>query len=81
MDPVFKITGKEKLIDFIIDLQSKHKDYLFSIGGKVNYHSAYYLIKERGVSPSEACMDAGFKNYSHFSVSFKKTFGMSPSFA
>lgn len=44
-------------------------------------NSAYYLIKERGVSPSDACMDTGFKNYSHFSVSFKKTFGMSPSFA
>lgn len=44
-------------------------------------NNAYYLIKERGFSPSDACMDTGFKNYSHFSASFKKTFGTSPSFA
>lgn len=42
---------------------------------------AYYLIKDTGFSPSDACLDTGFKNYSHFSVSFKKTFGRSPSFA
>lgn len=44
-------------------------------------NEAYYLIKDKGFSPSDACLDTGFKNYSHFSISFKKTFGMAPSFA
>lgn len=42
---------------------------------------AYHLIKDRGVKPTEAAMDSGFKNYSHFSTSFKKAFGKAPAFA
>ncbi|HEX9509278.1 MAG TPA: AraC family transcriptional regulator [Puia sp.] len=40
---------------------------------------AYYLIKEKGIKPSAAYLDVGFENLSHFSSSFKKTFGVAPS--
>lgn len=40
---------------------------------------AYQLISINGVRPSDAYIQAGFKNRSHFSVAFKRKFGMSPS--
>ncbi len=40
---------------------------------------AYYLIKEKGQKPSEVYLEVGFETLSHFSDSFKKKFGMSPS--
>jgi len=40
---------------------------------------AYYLIREKGRKPSDVYLDVGFENLSHFSYSFKKTFGMAPS--
>lgn len=40
---------------------------------------ARQLIKERGLRPKEAFMATGFKNRSHFSASFKRRFGCSPS--
>lgn len=42
---------------------------------------AYYLIKERGMRPNEAFIEVGFKDYSHFSFAFKKSFGVAPSLA
>lgn len=42
---------------------------------------AYYLIKERGVRPNEAFIEVGFKDYSHFSFAFKRSFGVAPSLA
>ena len=48
---------------------------------KKRLDDAYYLIKERGVRPNEASIDVGFKDYSHFSFSFKKVFGFAPSVA
>jgi len=40
---------------------------------------AYYLIREKGRKPSEVYLDVGFENLSHFSYSFKKTYGVAPS--
>ena len=40
---------------------------------------AYYLISKRGMRPSEVYLEVGFENLSHFSFTFKKTFGLTPS--
>lgn len=40
---------------------------------------AYYLIKEKGWRCSDVYMEVGFKDFSHFSFAFKKTYGVSPS--
>jgi AraC-like DNA-binding protein len=40
---------------------------------------AYYLIKEKGVRPSDAYLEVGFENLSHFSYVFKQMFGVNPS--
>jgi len=40
---------------------------------------AYYLIATKGKKPSDAYIEAGFVNFSHFSKSFKAEFGVSPS--
>jgi AraC-like DNA-binding protein len=40
---------------------------------------AYHLIKYRGVKPSEAYLDVGFENLSHFSYAFKQAYGVNPS--
>ena len=40
---------------------------------------AYFLIKDKGCKPSDIYLDLGFENFSHFSFSFKNTFGIAPS--
>jgi len=40
---------------------------------------AHYLIREKGRKPSDVYLDVGFENLSHFSYSFKKTYGVAPS--
>ena len=40
---------------------------------------AYYLIKEKGKLASDVYLDLGFEDLSHFSFSFKKAYGVSPS--
>ncbi|MGY3211823.1 helix-turn-helix domain-containing protein [Mucilaginibacter sp. HD30] len=40
---------------------------------------AFYLIKEKGRSPSDVYLDLGFENLSHFSFAFKNKFGVAPS--
>ncbi|HWW42018.1 AraC family transcriptional regulator [Pedobacter sp.] len=40
---------------------------------------AYYLIKEKKRMPSEVYLELGFEDLSHFSFTFKKQFGKSPS--
>ena len=40
---------------------------------------AYYQIREKGRKPSDVYLDVGFENLSHFSYSFKKAFGVTPS--
>lgn len=40
---------------------------------------AYYLIATKGKKPSDAFIEAGFVNFSHFSKSFKAEFRVSPS--
>lgn len=42
-------------------------------------NEAYFLIREKGRKPSDVYLDVGFENLSHFSYSFKKTFGVAPS--
>ncbi|WP_461452260.1 helix-turn-helix domain-containing protein [Mucilaginibacter sp.] len=39
---------------------------------------AYFLIKDKRRKPSEIYLDLGFENFSHFSYTFKNTFGVSP---
>ena len=39
---------------------------------------AYFLIKDRKQKPSDIYLDLGFENFSHFSYSFKNTYGVSP---
>lgn len=39
---------------------------------------AHYLLTQRRQRPSEVYLEVGFENFSHFSTSFKKEFGMSP---
>ncbi len=48
---------------------------------KRRLEDAYYLIKERGAKPTEAFIEVGFNDYSHFSFAFKKVFGVAPSLA
>lgn len=40
---------------------------------------AYQLIRQEGVRPADAYIQAGFKNRSHFSSAFKRRFGVPPS--
>lgn len=40
---------------------------------------AHYLIKEKGMRPSEVFLEVGFENLSHFSSAFKVEFGINPS--
>jgi AraC family transcriptional regulator, exoenzyme S synthesis regulatory protein ExsA len=40
---------------------------------------AHYLIKEKHVKPSDAYIEAGFENLSHFSAAFKNQYGYNPS--
>jgi len=40
---------------------------------------AHYLISKKGRKPSDVYLDVGFENLSHFSYTFKKTFGIAPS--
>jgi AraC-type DNA-binding domain-containing proteins len=40
---------------------------------------AHYLISKKGYRISDAYIEAGFKDFSHFSYAFKKTYGISPS--
>jgi len=39
---------------------------------------AHYLLTQRRQRPSEVYLEVGFENFSHFSTSFKKVFGVSP---
>lgn len=40
---------------------------------------AYYLIREKGLKPSDVYLEVGFETLSHFSDTFKKRFGIPPS--
>jgi AraC-like DNA-binding protein len=40
---------------------------------------AYFLITKKGTRISDVYIEAGFKDLSHFSFAFKKTYGISPS--
>lgn len=40
---------------------------------------AYFLISEKGVKVSDVYLEVGFKDLSHFSFAFKKTYGITPS--
>jgi AraC-like DNA-binding protein len=40
---------------------------------------AHYLLKEKKINASDVYLEVGFKDYSHFYVAFKKSFGVAPS--
>ncbi len=40
---------------------------------------AYFLISKQNKKPTEVYLGLGFEDYSHFSVAFKKKFGLTPS--
>ena len=46
---------------------------------KQRLKEAYNLIADKDARPSEIYLQVGFNNFSHFSASFKKEFGQSPS--
>lgn len=46
---------------------------------KKRLNDAYYLITEKGWKSSDVYLEVGFKDLSHFSFAFKKTYGRSPS--
>jgi len=48
---------------------------------KKRLEDAYYLIKEKRLRPTDAYLEVGFNDYSHFSFSFKKMYGFAPSLA
>jgi len=41
---------------------------------------AKFLIKEKGMKPSDVYLEVGFEDLSHFSFAFKKNFGVAPSY-
>jgi AraC-like DNA-binding protein len=45
---------------------------------KKRLHEAYFLLDKERRKPSEIYLDLGFESLSHFSVAFKKEFGMVP---
>ena len=45
----------------------------------IRLNEAARLIKERKVNPTQVAYAVGFANYSHFSTTFRKHFGVSPS--
>jgi len=40
---------------------------------------AHFLLKEKGLKVSDVYLEVGFKDFSHFSFAFKKTYGITPS--
>ena len=42
-------------------------------------HEAHFLIEKKNKKPSDIYLDLGFEGLSHFSVAFKKHFGLTPS--
>jgi AraC-like DNA-binding protein len=46
---------------------------------KKRLDEAYYQIKEKGLKASDVYLQVGFEDLSHFSSSFKKAFGITPS--
>jgi len=46
---------------------------------KKRLEHAHYLIKEKHKTPSDVYLEVGFENLSHFSSSFKETYGYNPS--
>jgi AraC-like DNA-binding protein len=46
---------------------------------KKRLEDAYYLIKEKKWKATEVFLEVGFKDYAHFSLAFKKTYGAAPS--
>ncbi|MTH14790.1 AraC family transcriptional regulator [Flavobacterium sp. LC2016-01] len=46
---------------------------------KKRLEEAYYLLEKKKMRATDVYVDVGFKDYSHFSISFKKRFGVAPS--
>ena len=73
-----KLTGRS-LATFKRDFQKTFNDSPERWLQKKRLEHAHFLITKKNESPSEAYMDAGFENLSHFSTAFKKYFGYTPS--
>ncbi|HEY2580574.1 MAG TPA: AraC family transcriptional regulator, partial [Mucilaginibacter sp.] len=73
-----KLTGRS-LASFKRDFEKVFKTSPGQWLQQKRLSEAYYLIKEKGIKPSAVYLDVGFENLSHFSYSFKKTFGVAPS--
>lgn len=46
---------------------------------KRRLEEAHFLIKEKGKKPSEVYLDLGFEDFSHFTYTFRKAYGIAPS--
>ena len=46
---------------------------------KKRLDEAFFMIREQNQKPSDVYVEVGFEDFSHFSFSFKKQFGVSPS--
>jgi len=67
-----------------LDTFKRDFDYIFQVSpGRWIQHQrlkeAYYQIKERGRRSADVYQDVGFESITHFSYSFKRLFGVSPS--
>lgn len=78
IDTLAKLTGRSRAgfkRDFEKVFQSTPGQWL----KQKRLQEAYRLIKDMHIKPSDVYLDVGFENLSHFSLSFKQAFGVSPS--
>ena len=73
-----KLTGRSLSAfkrDFAVIFQSTPERWL----QKKKLEMAYFLISQKKKKPSEVYLEIGFENLSHFSIAFKKEYGVNPS--
>ncbi|GAB3755939.1 helix-turn-helix domain-containing protein [Spirosoma pomorum] len=73
-----KLTGRSLSAfkrDFAVIFRSTPERWL----QKKKLEMAYFLIAQKKRKPSDVYLETGFENLSHFSVAFKKEYGVNPS--